>query len=274
MARSSGRLIAVVAGAGVLVVLALLALDWQTIAASWRFWRLFESIGRNEQGLPEYRHRQTGIVMVRVPGRTFMMGSPEDEAGRFVDELRHEVTLSPFLIGKFEVTQAIWEQVMGSNPSKFKGESLPMERVSWNECKEFLSKVGLEFPTEAQWEYACRAGTTGPYSGTGVLEEMGWHEGNSGDTTHPVGEKKPNGFGLHDMHGNVEEWCEDVSDREFYSKAMQEDPVCKSGSGFRVVRGGGYYSNARVCRSADRGGVRPSGRYDFIGFRVAYYPLP
>jgi formylglycine-generating enzyme required for sulfatase activity len=157
---------------------------------------------------------------------------------------------------------------MGTNLSFFKGQDLPVE-VSWEDCREFCEKTGLEFPTEAQWEYACRAGATGPYSGTGNPDEMGWHHGNSGRTTHPVGGKNPNGFGLHDMHGNVMEWCQDVYDEEFYAKpgATTKDPACTSGSEARVVRGGSWNSKSMICRSALRHWVLPAHRDDFLGFR-------
>ncbi len=251
--------------------------------AAWRSWPhlrfryLFEPLGKNVQGYPEYRHRQSGIVFVRLPGGTFRMGSPETEEGREADEGPvHEVTLSPFLIAKYEVTQAAWKRVMGSNPSGFKGDDLPVERVSWDDCQEFCRKTGLKLPSEAQWEYACRAGVDGPFSGTGRLADIAWYDKNSGETTHPVGKKTANGFGLHDLHGNVWEWCEDVYDEEFYARAAasRKDPVCRSGSGLRVPRGGSWYDSARYCRSALRGWNEPADRYLNLGFRPAFFPLP
>ncbi len=258
----------------------------------------FTSLGKNAQGYEEFREEQTGIVFVKLPGGTFQMGSPASEAERHDDEGPvHEVTLSPFLIAKYEVTQAQWKRVMGTSPSYFKGDELPVEKVSWNDCQEFCKKTGLSLPTEAQWEYACRAGTTTPYhSGDSEadLAEVGWFYLNSGHKelpagtewepdklkgwgcrTHRVGAKKPNGFGLHDMHGNVWEWCEDVYNRDYYSKAASRngDKACTSGSGDRVRRGGGWYYYARRCRSALRAGLFPGDRNAHLGFRPLM-PLP
>ena len=151
----------------------------------------------------------------------------------------------------------------------FKGDTLPVVEVSWDDCQEFCKKTGLSLPTEAQWEYACRAGTTGPYAGTGKLDDMGWFRENTEDKSHPVGQKKPNSFGLYDMHGNVWEWCADVYEKEFYSKpeATKKDPVCTSGSVERVIRGSSWFSVAGSCRSAHRDGFPPSLRFHVIGFR-------
>lgn len=145
-------------------------------------------------------------------------------------------------IAKYEGTQAEWHSVIGEEPSSFGRENLPVENVSWEDCSEFSSKTGLSLPTEAQWEYACRAGSEGPFAGTGMFDDMGWYVENSGVEKHPIGQKQPNDFGLYDMHGNVREWCEDVFDRDVYSKpeVRRHDPVNDSGSEGRVVRGGGW----------------------------------
>ncbi len=233
------------------------------------------SLGINVQGYEEYRHEKTGIVFVKLPGKKSMLGSSLADADRDDNEIpAHETTLSPFLIAKYEVTQAEWGRVITSNPSHFKRSTLPVEKVSWIDCQEFCKKSGLELPTEAQWEYACRAGTTsvhhlGDAQKAKALARAGWYLRNSGETTHPVGEKEPNEFGLHDMHGNVSEWCEDVFDAEFYSKpeASLKDPVCTSGSEYRIVRGGGWDSPWRGCRSAYRLWVLPSISVSSVGLR-------
>ena len=179
-----------------------------------------------------------------------------------------------FKMGKYEVTQAQWQAVMGDNPSSFKGyENYPVENVSWDDCKEFLKKLnalpevrasGVRFrlPTEAEWEYACRAGSTGNYCrlADGIeitadtLGKVAWYADNSGNKTHPVGQKKPNAFGLYDMHGNVWEWCEDL-----YS----------AGDSYRVIRGGGWYYGSRGCAAGLRSYDFPDYRGDNLGFRLA-----
>jgi formylglycine-generating enzyme required for sulfatase activity len=250
-------------------------------------------IGDNEHGYPEYCHLATGILFVLLPGGTFFMGSPEDEPGHLSAEAPvHEVELSPFLIAKHELTQEVWERVMGSNPSFFRdlpeSPRHPVEVVSWNEAQDFCRQAGFKLPTEAQWEYAARAGTrTAFYNGPitqavlcspvdPVLDAIGWYCGNSGGRSHPVGGKAPNGFGLHDIAGNVLEWCEDVYDEGFYSRpeAAMRDPLATAGSDRAVNRGGGWYHFARFCRSASRRRIRPFDREPLLGLRPAFYPLP
>ena len=191
------------------------------------------------------------MVLIR-PGK-FMMGSPETEKGRFDHEVQHEVTISkPFYMGVTEVTQAQYEAVMGTNPSHFKGATKPVEPVSWNDAAEFCKKLSektrqaVRLPTEAEWEYACRAGTQTAFSfgdDPSALGDYAWWDGNSGKTPHPVGQKKPNAWGLYDMHGNVWEWCAD------WYEGLQKGPVTDPSGpatdngvrGSRVLRGGAWY---------------------------------
>ena len=238
----------------------------------------------NAEGYPEYTHDETGILFVLLPGGEFEMGSPDTEEGRFGDEAKHTVKLSPFLIAKYEVTQAEYAEVMTGNtaglsptPSFRTGDNRPVEQVSWNDLKAadgFLGRTGLSLPSEAQWEYACRAGTSGPYAGNGVLDDMGWYDGNSGGSTHDVGGKLPNQFGLYDTHGNVMEWCRDVYKEDFYADDVPGfDPVSTAGSGYRVLRGGPFFLSALGARSANRSAFHPSFRFIGLGFRPAR-PLP
>jgi len=206
-----------------------------------------------------------------------MMGS---ENG-YDEQPVHQVTISePFYMGKYQVTQAQWRAVMGNNPSRFEGcDQCPVEQVSWNDAQEFISRLNSrvddEFryglPTEAQWEYACRAGTTGDYAGN--LDEMAWYSGNSGSKTYPVGQKKPNAWGLYDMHGNIWEWCQDWYDSGYYAKSPGVDPRGPEGGSDRVHRGGGWGDDGRGCRSALRGNYSPGNRFDYLGFRFTRTPL-
>jgi formylglycine-generating enzyme required for sulfatase activity len=197
----------------------------------------------------------------------------------------HEVALSPFLIGKYEVTRAEWAELrkgslsspdfrQGLLPGKTNEENRrPQENLSWEDIHKTEAKTGLRLPTEAQWEYACRGGSPKPFEGTGNLDDMGWFAGNSGAISHPVGKKGPNDFGLHDMHGNMWEWCEDLYDGSFYGKpnAREPDPVSAAGSIYRVIRGGGWFVAARACRSSVRAWEEPSERANVVlGFRLAY----
>ncbi len=244
----------------------------------------FDSAG-NSHSLPspgeEFTENLNGVklVMIRVPGGEFLMGSPDNESGRDSDEgPQHRVKLSPFSIGKYEVTQAQWKAVMGGdNPSRFKGDDLPVESVSWNDIREFLNKTGNRFrlPTEAEWEYAARAGSTTSYSfgnDAGQLGDFGWFYGNSGNQAHPVGQKKPNRFGLFDMHGNVWEWCSDWYAKDYYAECQRQgvvtDPGGPSSGSSRVFRGGSWSLNAVYCRSADRDYGAPGNRGDHVGFRL------
>ena len=210
------------------------------------------------------------------PPGEFMMGSPESEEGRDEDETRHNVKISRgFWLAEVETTQELWQKVTGSNPSYFKGNKLPVEFVSWNDCQSFIEKIqqyapnGMRFqlPSEAHWEYACRAGTTGRYNVPGAsLDSLAWYSENSNIRTHPVGGKSPNSWGLYDMHGNVWEWCSD-----WYGDYPGGEATyltgSKNGSG-RVSRGGGWSSASRNCRSAIRRRYTPELRDGSLGFRL------
>ena len=226
---------------------------------------------RTPVNLPESTN-SVGMTFKLIPAGTFIMG----EGGQ-----AHEVTLTePFQMGVHEVTQAQYEQVMGSNPSGFKGADNPVERVTWDDAVEFcrrLSELPAEkkagnvyrLPTEAEWEYACRAGTTTKYSFGDDESELGdtaWYAENSGGKTHPVGSKLPNAWGLYDMHGNVYEWCQDWYGD--YPSGSVTDPSGATSSSLRVLRGGGWDGTAGDCRSARRGRILPSFRSDGLGFRV------
>jgi formylglycine-generating enzyme required for sulfatase activity len=220
----------------------------------------------------EVVHEKTGVEMVFIPAGEFEMGSNDGEGE---EKPVHRVRIThPFYMGKCEVTQGQWQRLMGNNPSNFKGvDRLPVEGVSWYDCQEFLKKAGegLKLPTEAQWEYACRAGTKTQYSfgnGEGQLGKYAWYGGNSGEMTHPVGEKSPNAWGLYDMHGNVWEWCADGFDGNYYSNSPAEDPKGPHWKQERVVRGGSWINIiAGYCRSAGRTGVRPDYSSTGGGFR-------
>ncbi len=215
------------------------------------------------------------------PAGTFTMGSPESEPDRLSWEKQHEVKLTQgFWMLETEVTQALWESVTGKNPittSYLKGPNKPVGNVSWEDCQEFIAKLnslgiapaGLKFrlPTEAEWEYACRAGASGPYAGSS-LDSMGWYKDNSGYNNHEVGKKAPNAWGLYDMHGNVWEWCSDWFASATYDAASQTDPTGPASGSDRVLRGGSCYSSAKYCRSADRLNDDPTDRDNDRGFRL------
>ena len=232
--------------------------------------------------------------MVQVKGGCFQMGgTPEQGSDAYNNEKPvHEVTLSDYYMGKYEVRQSEWEAVMGNNPSRFKGADLPVEQVSWEDCHEFIGRLnaltGLSFklPTEAQWEYAARGGNLSKgykYSGSNNLGEVGWYWENSGDRvltgewgwekvdrnhcrTHRVSEKQPNELGLYEMSGNVYEWCEDWYGG--YSVTSQRDPLGATSGSNRVYRGGGWISVAWYCRVSIRNSGVPGDRYNYLGFRL------
>lgn len=225
------------------------------------------------------------FAFVYISPGSFLMGSPEYEPGRNKDETQHQVTLTEgFYIQVTPVTQRQWVSVMGFNPSTFadRGDDCPVEGITWIQCQEFIRKLNsageysYRLPTEAEWEYACRAGSLGPFANGELLEPlcaldpnldcMGWYCGNSGRTVHPVAQKAPNAWGIFDMHGNLCEWCQD-----WYGDYPSSDQFDPSGAPFgpgRVVRGGSWFSSAKNCRSACRFHWPPNSRSDFIGFRL------
>ena len=247
--------------------------------------------------LPEtktYTVNGVSFDMVAVRGGTFTMGATLEQGSDVYDRERpiHQVTLSDYMIGKTEVTQELWQAVMGSNPSRFKGDQLPVERVSWNDCQEFIKKLnsltGLKFrlPTEAEWEYAARGGNKSKdykYSGSNDIGSVAWYYVNSGDTildernrdddnlnncrTHEVMKKTPNELGLYDMSGNVWEWCIDCYD--YYSSRSQTNPKGPKKGSDRVLRGGSWINGSRSCRVSFRLNFTPGYSDSKLGLRLA-----
>ncbi|MGM9868326.1 MAG: SUMF1/EgtB/PvdO family nonheme iron enzyme [Sodaliphilus sp.] len=227
--------------------------------------------------------------MVSVEGGTFTMGATAEQGSDAFnwEKPAHQVTLSSYMIGKTEVTQALWEAVMDSNPSEFKGADLPVENVSWDDCQEFITKLNaltgknFRLPTEAEWEFAARGGNKScgyKYCGSNNIDEVAWYDGNSYEgnssflffkkrTTHPVATKSPNELGIYDMSGNVWEWCNDWYDD--YSSSSQTNPKGPNSGSVRVYRGGGWNDDAWGCRVSYRDNDYPTFRYDNLGLRLA-----
>ena len=229
--------------------------------------------------------------MVRINGGTFTMGSPASERGRSANEgPQREITVSSFYMEKYPVTQVEYQEVTGANPSSFRGQNLPVDQVSWYDAIEYCNKRslreglspaytvnggnvtwnrdadGYRLPTEAEWEYACRAGTQTPFYSGASVNDAGWYSGNSGGKTNPVGEKQPNPWGLYDMHGNVLEWCWDWLGN--YTAGAQTDPLGASSGTNRVYRGGCWRFESHQTRSAFRYGNHPYLRSFLVGIRV------
>jgi len=222
----------------------------------------------------------TTIDVVFVEGGTFRMGGD----GQFDEKPIHKVRVSAFEIGKYAVTQRQWKEVMGNNPSNFRGDNLPVDQVSWHDVQEFIQKLNRKggtdvyrLPTEAEWEFAARGGMlscSSPYSGGSAHAEVAWSSENSGKTTHAVGTKLPNELGIYDMSGNVWEWCQDWYDKEYYVNAPTANPARPSSGSYRVLRGGSWLDSPSYCgvsvRSLNNPGIRNSGN----GFRlVRFRPL-
>lgn len=226
-----------------------------------------------------------GMKLVLILPGSFWMGSPEEEFGRKPVETQHQVSISNwYYLGRYEVTQGQYEKVMGNNPSTFKGAKNPVETVSWEDAVSFCTKLSevpeekaagrvYRLPTEAEWEYACRAGSTTAFGygdSANSLGEYEWVAENSEKKTHPVGEKRPNRWGLYDMHGNVIEWCQDwYAD---YPSDASTDPKGPNGGSCRVVRGGSWNLDGAFCRSARRFNYAPTIRSGVFGFRLALSP--
>lgn len=218
------------------------------------------------------------IEMVKVEAGTFMMGATPEMDNAWNDEKPvHQVTLTQdYYLGKYEVTQALWQAVMGNNPSYFKGDNLPVEQISWNDCQEFIEKLSnitsrkFRLPTEAEWEYAARGGKKGRgyrYSGSDNLADVAWYEGNSNGMPQPVGTKQMNELGIYDMTGNISEWCQDWFGE--YSTSCQTNPIGVGSGMHHVDRGGNWYCKSGGCRSSNRSHYEPEECKKFLGFRLA-----
>lgn len=214
--------------------------------------------------------------MVKVEGGTLSMGSTQGERD---EKPVHQVRLSDFCIGKYEVTQEEWKAVMGANPSRFTGNNkYPVENISWNDCQKFIKNLndltGLQFrlPTEAEWEYAAQGGNKSQgyiYSGSNTVGYVAWYWKNSDKKTHQVGTKAPNELGIYDMTGNVWEWCNDWYNSSYYSSSPADNPTGPATGSFRVRRGGSWFYDADGCRVTNRDGNYPDFRYYYLGFRLA-----
>ena len=234
-----------------------------------------------EAGGKQFKDPVTGMEFVFVKGGCFEMGDTFGD-GYSYEKPVHDVCVSDFYMGKYEVTQGQWEVIMGDNPSYFKncGDNCPVENVSWNDVQEFIerlnSKTGKKYrlPTEAEWEYAaCSGGKREKYAGTNDNpDDYAWHDSNSGKKTHPVGQKRPNGLGLYDMTGNVWEWCSDWCGEDYYASSPKDNPQGPSSGSYRVLRGGSWFYSPRVIRASNRGIDFPSFRLIYNGFRLLRTP--
>ena len=220
-----------------------------------------------------------------IPAGSFTMGSPSSELGHRPDETPHRVTLTQsFWIGATGVTQTQYEAIMGANPSRFKGPDFPVDTVNWDESREFCRKLtereraagrlpagfAYTLPTEAQREYACRAGTGGPFAGE--VNAISWYSGNSDEQPHAVARKQPNAWGLYDMQGNLWEWCLDWYGN--YPRTDVTDPTGPAKGDSRVYRGGAWFHSADLCRAAYRYKMEPAYRGSLLGFRIVLVRVP
>ncbi|MDR1881666.1 MAG: formylglycine-generating enzyme family protein [Prevotella sp.] len=217
------------------------------------------------------------INMVFVEGGTYTMGSTDPESDSDEQPL-HQIYLNDFYISKYEVTQAEWESVMGYNPSCFKGEDLPVECVSYDNVKKFISKLNektgkrYRLPTEAEWEYAARGGNKSnryKYSGDENIDRVSWYNDNSAGQPRLVGEKAPNELGIYDMSGNIHEWCSDWYDSTYYAKSPIVNPQGQKSGKIRVFRGGSWHSDKKYCRVTNRSHTVSETKNYSLGFRIA-----
>jgi len=242
----------------------------------------FRAIGKNAQGLPEYRHEKTGLVFVRIPGGKFEMGSPDDEVGRFKSEGPvHEVALQSFLLCKTEMTQGVWEKIIGTRPwwgtaYMVNGDDYPAVHVTWPDARAFCAKAGLRLPSEAEWEYACRGGTRTRYffgDDEDRLGEFAWYDDNTWEIGRRyfarVARKKPNPYGLYDILGNVSEWCEDTWHPDYNGAPTDGSAWSTGDTPQRAYRGGSWLYEAWTLRSATRLRDPVTFCNGHVGFRPA-----
>ena len=236
--------------------------------------------GESEDSSQTFTVNGVSFDMIAVEGGTFTMGATAEQASdAYSDEKpTHQVTLSSYYIGKTEVTQELWQAVMGSNPSGFSGANLPVEKVSWEDCQIFIAILNeltgkyFRLPTEAEWEYAARGGSKSQgykYSGSNTVDDVAWYPSNSSSKTHPVATKAPNELGIYDMSGNVLERCSDWYSSSYYSSSSQYNPTGPASGSRRVYRGGSWGSSARLCRVSYRDYNGPSYRFYNLGLRLA-----
>jgi formylglycine-generating enzyme required for sulfatase activity len=232
--------------------------------------------------MPETFKNSLEMMMVKIPEGSFRMGG--DMTAEQADENenpRHQVRIkSSFYVGQYAVTQSQWEAVMGDNPSEFPGALHPVERVSWNDAREFIKKLNAvekkgiyRLPSEAEWEYAARAGSQTTYcfgNDSSELESYAWYKKNSDRQTHAVGQLLPNAWGLYDMHGNVHEWCQDWYEKTYYSKSPSVDPPGPPKGLAKISRGGDWGSDDWYCRCAIRSLSSPDRRGNRLGFRLVW----
>lgn len=232
---------------------------------------------RSSKSIETFTVNGISFNMIYVEGGTFTMGAtPEQSSNAEYDEKpAHQVTLSDYYIGETQVTQELWQTVMGSNPSECKGAKCPIERVSWKDCQKFIKKLNqltgktFRLPTEAEWEYVARGGNKSRgyiYSGSNNIDDVAWYISNSDDNTHPVGQKQANELGIYDMTGNVGEWCQDWYGD--YSSDPQTNPVGPSSGSYRVIRGGCCEYNEQMCGISRRVFQEPTRRSFYFGFRL------